>query len=150
MSSEKDPLPVERPTEKLVWVERRPHALVRQFRLTAIAGPDAGRSCSARKARATIGTHESNDLVLSDRSVSRFHCEVVWDDDRPRIRDLGSSNATLVDGVSVLEAHLPEGAVVTLGASRVRFDIAGEPVQVPVSGRDSFGGLVGGSVGMRA
>ena len=46
-----------------------------------------------------IGSHPSNDLVLDDPAVSRFHCELkvtpagVW------VEDTGSSNGTWLDGV---------------------------------------------------
>jgi DNA-binding NtrC family response regulator len=100
--------------------------------------------------RALIGTHESADLVLADRTVSRFHCEVRIVDGRARLRDLGSKNGTLVDGVSVLEAHLEHGATLRVGQTAMRFEIGGGEVGIPLSRAGRFGALVGRSAQMRA
>jgi pSer/pThr/pTyr-binding forkhead associated (FHA) protein len=50
-----------------------------------------------------IGRHQSNDLVLNDGAVSRFHCAIVWDkdEDRPWIVDNESANGVEVDGREV-------------------------------------------------
>ncbi len=46
-----------------------------------------------------IGRHHSNDLVLSDGTVSRFHASIEWDkdEDRPWIVDNDSANGVDVD-----------------------------------------------------
>jgi hypothetical protein len=46
-----------------------------------------------------IGRHHSNDLVLSDGTVSRFHAAIEWDkdEDRPWITDNDSANGVDVD-----------------------------------------------------
>src|SRR5439155_16473565 len=129
-------------TERLVWIDRQAHALVRQFKLTVVDGPEAGKACASKGLRVALGTHENNDLVLQDKWVSRFHCEIVWDGDRPRVRDLGSRNATLVDGVSVIEAHLSESAVLTLGTTHVQFKVGTEHAKVALSERQQFGAMV--------
>src|SRR5208337_3560842 len=41
-----------------------------------------------------IGTHSSNDLVLADPAVSRFHCRLARDDGGWRVRDTGSLTGT--------------------------------------------------------
>ncbi len=125
------------------------HALVRRFSLLVTGGPDAGQRCVSAGDRLVIGTHDSADLVLSDPTVSRLHCEVAVAGKVVMVRDLESSNGTLVDGVSVEQAHLRSGQVLSLGRSQVRFEIGGEPVKVPLAGKDGFGLLVGGSAPMR-
>jgi DNA-binding NtrC family response regulator len=136
-------------TEKLARPRAEAHALRRQFRLSVQDGPDSGQSFIGA-GRATLGTHESVDLVLHDRAVSRFHCEVVIDQGRALLRDLGSTNGTLVNGVVIREAYLADGAVLTIGNSRLVFHLSTEHVRVPISERDRFGGLVGASVPMRS
>lgn len=46
-----------------------------------------------------IGRHHSNDLVLVDGTVSRFHASIEWDidEDRPWIADHDSANGVDVD-----------------------------------------------------
>ena len=89
-----------RPTDAL---EQRAgdHLLVRRFRLRVQAGPSAGVVYQSTGARVAIGTHRSNELVLEDRTMSRFHCEIRLVDGRPQLRDLGSRNGTWIDGVGV-------------------------------------------------
>jgi transcriptional regulator with GAF, ATPase, and Fis domain len=96
-----------------------------------------------------IGTHSSNDLVVADPTVSRFHCRLTRGESAWRVTDSGSLNGTLVDGVRVRDADVLEGGSVMVGDSIVRVHAA-EPEQnaelamVPV-----FGSLAGTSRTMR-
>src|SRR5437879_369074 len=85
-------------------------AFVQRFRLKVIAGADAGKSLESNGERTVIGKHESADLVLTETTVSRFHCEIVVKDGRASVRDLGSRNGTLVNGLEVLHAYLRDGS----------------------------------------
>jgi DNA-binding NtrC family response regulator len=140
------------PTLTTVEVRRggKAHALVPPLRLRVLEGPDAGATWTARAERAVIGSHESADLVLHDRTVSRFHCELSVEDGRVAVRDLESRNGTVIDGVSVMQAWLRSGSTLTLGHSRLRFELGDEPIEVALAESDRFGSLVGRSVAMRA
>jgi len=137
-------------TTEVVRAEGRPHALVRRFRLLVVAGPNTNLDMTSAGERAVIGTHEASDLVLTDRTVSRFHCEIVLSEGSATIRDLGSRNGTLVDGVSVLQAFLRSGATLTLGRSQIRFDLGTDHAKIPLSEHEQFGLMVGRSLPMRA
>ncbi|MGE5186490.1 MAG: sigma 54-interacting transcriptional regulator, partial [Acidobacteriota bacterium] len=123
------------------------HAIA-QFRLRVVAGSGAGTTFESRGERTVIGSHESADLVLADPTVSRFHCELIVHAGGVDVNDLGSRNGTLVNGVSVVAAHLAPGAVLTLGHTQVRFETSDSVVRLPVSARDRFGLLVGRSRAM--
>ena len=125
----------------------QPRAYVTQFRLDVDG--DEARAFASTSDRAVIGTHESCDVALADRTVSRFHCEIVVRDGRAHLRDLGSKNGTLVDGVSVVEAHLDDGARIAVGQTTMRFHIGTTAVAIPLSRTERFGGLVGRSAQMR-
>lgn len=58
---------------------------------------------------------KNNHLVLSSPSVSRYHCEIVRNNGRYIIRDLGSSNGTFVNGKKVEEAVLSHNAIIQIG-----------------------------------
>src|SRR5262249_61277470 len=90
------------------------------------------------------------DFVLPGRTVSRFHCDITLSEGRAVIRDLGSRNGTLVDGVSIVQAHLRSGANLTLGRTQIRFDLGTDHVKIPLSEREEFGLMVGRSLAMRA
>ena len=117
--------------------------------LAVIDGPSRGARATVGSEIARVGTADGNDLVLADRTVSRFHCELSVRGDTIVIRDCGSTNGTLIDGVRVREAEIPPGTLVRIGGSAFRVELGDEPAFIEVSGRSSFGELVGASVEMR-
>src|SRR5882672_3329374 len=66
---------------------------VRRLRLLDATGQVVG---DLARPRSSIGQQPANDLVLADKTVSRFHCEILLDDGTARIRDLESRNGTWV------------------------------------------------------
>jgi DNA-binding NtrC family response regulator len=128
----------------------RARASIPRLRLRVVDGPDVGASFAATGERVVLGTHDSADLVLADKTVSRFHCEIALRGERVEIRDLGSRNGTRVDGVTVLHAVLHAGAAVTVGGTRLVFEVdAPGVVHLPLAGGDRFGAMVGRSLVMR-
>jgi two-component system response regulator GlrR len=125
------------------------HALVSPLTLRVVEGPDAGGTFTASSDRVVVGTHERADMIVRDRTVSRFHCELAITDGRVVVRDLESRNGTRVNGVSILAAHLDDGALLTLGGTRLAFALGRDPVRVALSPADRFAGLVGRSVAAR-
>lgn len=120
------------------------------LRLLVIDGPSRGKSAEIRKGVAKVGSSSACDLVLDDRSVSRIHFEVTVGPRGFRLRDLGSTNGTLASGLRIVDAEIPSGTTVVVGASAVRIERAGEALSLPpASPRTSFGGLLGRSVAMR-
>jgi len=122
---------------------------VQVFQLTVV-GPAPGPTHRSSLRTCSIGSHKSNDLVLSDATVSRFHCELVVEAHGVRVRDLGSRNGTRVDGTRVTDAWIAPGSHLRLGHVTLRFDPTLKPGRVEVSEAKRFGGLVGASVRMRA
>ena len=124
-------------------------AFVREPRFRLTVERDGGSdSFVCETGRAIIGSHKAADLVVQDRTVSRFHCEIEVQQQRAFIRDLDSRNGTLVDGVHILRAYLKDGAILSLGRSRVRFELRPDQ-ELPISERTSFGALIGTSQQMR-
>ena len=117
--------------------------------LAVVDGESRGARAQVGSEIARIGTADGNDLVLVDRTVSRFHCEVVLRGAAIIIRDCGSTNGTLIDGVRIREAEIPPGTLVRIGSSAFRVELGEEPAFVEVSGRSGFGELVGASVEIR-
>ncbi len=122
---------------------------VRSFHLVVEEGLAAGAEWRSVTPRCAIGSHPSNDLVVEDATVSRFHCEVRVAADGARVRDLDSKNGTTVDGVRVVEAWLRGGSRIRLGRTIVRFQYGTAVHPLPLSERTEFGSLVGVSVAMR-
>lgn len=123
---------------------------VQCFSLTVLEGPDAGTAWTSRGDRSALGSHPSNDFILKDRTVSRFHCEIRLDAGGPSIVDLGSRNGTVVDGVRIKEAWLREGSILHLGQTTVSFNMISDRVTLRLASYTKLGSMVGQSVGMRA
>jgi len=117
--------------------------------LVVVDGPDRGKRVVVHGGSARIGTAEGNDLRLADRTASRVHCEIRVKPSTILVRDLGSTNGTLSEGIRIVEAEVPTGATLRIGGSAVRIEIGDEPAFVDVSALDSFGELVGSSLEMR-
>jgi DNA-binding NtrC family response regulator len=116
--------------------------------LSVVVGPDRGARVAVRQP-VRVGTAEGNDLRLTDPTVSRVHVAVVPHAEGVRIRDLGSTNGTFVDGVRVRDGYIGPGNLVRLGDSTLRAEQAQEPLQIELSPHDRLGELVGGSPAMR-
>ncbi len=118
-------------------------------KLTVVDGPDRGTEVVAKRGRVQIGTAKDADLVLTDTAVSRRHVEVRLAGPRMIVRDHSSTNGTRVDGVQVLEAVISSGALLQVGETTVRVSAVDEPIVIPLSTKQSFGSLLGGSPAMR-
>jgi DNA-binding NtrC family response regulator len=128
--------------------KRRPGGGV--ARLVVTQGPSAGKSLLLTRARATVGRHPTNDLVLDDPRVSATHLELERrDEGRLLVQDLRTTNGTFIGPHRVLEAELGPGALLRLGESSIRLEIddRAEPEQGSEAAR--FGGLLGASPEMR-
>ncbi len=122
---------------------------IRRIQLVAVEGATPGRVWESSADRCSIGSDPSNDVVLDDPAVSRFHCEVRVDDRGVRVRDLGSKNGVNVDGTDVVEAWLRPGSLLRLGRAALRLQLTQESNWVPASDRTEFGALAGSSIAMR-
>ena len=78
--------------------------------LTSITGEEF----KIMKSVTNIGRGEEADIQIDDTSVSRLHCAVVLGSD-VLIRDLGSTNGTVVDGNRVTESVLHDGSIIKIG-----------------------------------
>lgn len=124
-------------------------ATVKECQLSFIAGPRRGHVHKFAHERLVIGADERADVVVDDRAMSKFHCEIRTKDGIWFVRDLGSRNGTHVDGVPVLEAPLRSGSRLRLGRSELQFGVGSRDVALDLSTKTSFGRLRGSSISMR-
>jgi hypothetical protein len=69
----------------------------------------------------TLGRHSSNDIVVSDGSVSRMHAQIRHVNDGYILFDAGSSAGTFVNGNRISQKRLQTGDVISLGSVDVIF-----------------------------
>jgi len=121
-----------------------------EFEVLREGGKTSDRRVELQGEHLRIGSHPSNDLVLEDRLVSRFHCSLTLKASGWALTDNGSLNGTLVAGVRVRDADLPSGrAELTLGDSLIRVKKLGAAGTVRLPEKSCFGDLHGASVAMR-
>lgn len=69
----------------------------------------------------SIGRERSNDVVIENLGVSRFHAKIDSVDDRFLLTDLDSKNGTLVNDAPVTSHWLSDGEVITIGKYTLTF-----------------------------
>jgi len=101
-----------------------------------------------------VGTHPSNEIVLNDPTVSRFHARFTLENQICRVQDLGSLNGTWLqtgqnDPVRIRDADVAPNTSVRVGSSilHVRAVAAASEDEVPPW--PAFGSLLGTSLSMR-
>lgn len=62
-----------------------------------------------------FGRIAASDFQIDHPSVSACHCEIILEKDSIRLRDLGSTNGTFIDGTRINEAVLKPGQSFWLG-----------------------------------
>jgi hypothetical protein len=78
-----------------------------------------------------IGRGEDNDVVVSHPSLSQHHCEMELGIDFLKVRDLGSTNGTIVGDQTVTEAFLAPGERLRFGQVPATVEWSQESVHVP-------------------
>jgi two-component system response regulator GlrR len=130
-------------------VSTGPRRAIRRFRIAVVSGPTKGAEWSEVAERCAVGSHPSNDLVIDDPTVSRFHCELSIAGDHVRVRDLGSRNRTVAGGVVIETGLVGGGTTLVLGHTQLRVDVDDGQTELAASERDHFGSIVGASPQMR-
>jgi transcriptional regulator with GAF, ATPase, and Fis domain len=102
-------------------------------RLLATAGPLKDSTIPLPDGEVTLGREPTCTIPVVDPSVSRKHCLLRSEDGRFLIKDLGSRNQTMVNGVAVKEQWLRHGDEIALGDSAFLFLTEEESRQVPAS-----------------
>jgi hypothetical protein len=82
-----------------------------------------GQRIELHEGHYVVGRHLECDIVISDSNVSRRHAEFVCAGRDVIVRDLGSTNGTKVNGVTVKgDQLLQHGDAIGFGTAQVRFE----------------------------
>jgi DNA-binding NtrC family response regulator len=137
------------PPTKVHYDGGKPATLhLRKCKLVTNVGGRA-REHAFDKAEINIGAMEDNDLVVSDDTVSRYHCKIVQEETSYLLVDLNSTNGTFINRVRIKEAYLKPGCTIGLGNTEVKFHAADEKVEIVPSRKERLGRMVGRHVKMR-
>ncbi len=89
--------------------------------IEVLDGEEAGRSVELRGGGFKIGRAEDNDLVIKDMAVSRHHAVIDKTTGGYLVRDLHSTNGTMVNGRRVEERLLEDGDIILVGGTKLLF-----------------------------
>jgi pSer/pThr/pTyr-binding forkhead associated (FHA) protein len=91
-----------------------------QYSLTVIMGPEMGRSHKLESLIITVGRDLSNDVVVQDPEISRFHMRLRRGKHGYTVEDMGSTNGTYVNGVQVTQPRTLQSDDVVRLARQIR------------------------------
>ncbi len=95
--------------------------------IIGMSGSVKGQTFEINKDRTTLGRNSNNDIVLTDEAVSSQHCAIIRRGDRYLLRDLNSTNGTLLNYDRVTdEVELQPKHVIQIGSCEFLFDGAAE------------------------
>lgn len=104
-------------------------SVYRNPRLVCIAGPREGTVFALSDCEFSIGREPTNQLSISDRTLSRRHCLIEQRDEQFQISDLDSHNGTFVNRVPIKERFLEHGDEIHIGRSTFLFLVREEEPQ---------------------
>ncbi len=89
--------------------------------LVVLQGPSLGQRIDLGDGELTLGRGDDASFRIDERSVSRLHARIWRQDGSWRLRDLGSTNRSLLNDVPVEEAELSDGDYITIGSCVLKF-----------------------------
>ena len=115
---EQPPTPAAADTESTAAAEGLPRCA---GLLVVKRGPNAGAQFLLNQPVTSAGRHPISDIFLDEVTVSRRHAEFRSENGTFWVVDLGSLNATYVNGVPVDKALLANGDEIQIGKFRLVF-----------------------------
>jgi hypothetical protein len=87
-----------------------------EIRLLVVQGKPLGKEIPVKEARFLIGRSDECHLRPNSELVSRVHCQLTVENNTVHLRDLGSSNGTIVNGERLTaEVVINDGDLVQVG-----------------------------------
>ena len=90
-----------------------------QAYLVVLAGSSMGEMFKLGRERMVIGRGAGADIRMLDDGVSREHCEILREDGKVFVHDLGSTNGTFCRGARVDRHELSDGDKILVGTGTV-------------------------------
>jgi len=89
------------------------------------------RAYELRAGANRLGRNAKNDLQLDHATVSGQHCEILLDADGVRVRDIGSTNGTYINGEQITDAPLEQGATLHVGEVEMELEAVKATISIP-------------------
>jgi pSer/pThr/pTyr-binding forkhead associated (FHA) protein len=98
-----------------------------------VSGDSKGTRVEIDRDEVVLGRAADNVVVLTDASVSGKHCAVIRSGRQFLLRDLGSTNGTRLNGVTITEHQLSPGDAFSAGDVEFSFDGEDVDAYLPVA-----------------
>ena len=92
--------------------------------LTFLTGASSGKTFQITKPVFTIGREPTNDIVLSDPSISRHHARINWANGTWTITKLAPQNTMSINSRDVQQGAINDKDIIGLGGVTFRFQAA--------------------------
>jgi len=110
--------------------------------LRGVAGSHFGRAIPVN-ARLVVGSATSSDLVLDDPRIAARHAAIECAGERIWLRDIDSSDGTLVNGVRVRNASIHPGDQLGFDRSQFVVEAPGMPMRGEAPGTTEYEAVAG-------
>jgi len=87
---------------------------------TVIEGIDRGRQFIGATPELRIGRQAENHICLRDPKISRFHALIKLKDSHLIIKDLQSTNGTMINDTKIVRSKLNSGDLIKMGDTVIR------------------------------
>ena len=102
------------------------------FQLLVVQGKSASQAIKIGTGVMTVGRQQDCQLRIASSQVSRKHCQIFEKKGLLLVKDLGSSNGTLVNGKRIADQRVLEpGDELTVGSVKFRIERQEETVLEP-------------------
>lgn len=127
----------------------QPELVFSRFAVEVLSGDEVGKRVVSEGPELQIGTALSNEMVLTDSTVSRHHCVIAATDEGFLLTDLDSMNGVKLGGYRVRDAFLKDKSTLKLGRVKLGFSRVDGEVREKLSITPELAGMVGDSATMR-
>jgi transcriptional regulator with GAF, ATPase, and Fis domain len=135
---------------RTVFVDNRATSReLRKAKLVVVDGPEKGQDFDLNKTKTYVGRSSVNDITIKDNSISSTHFELRAEEEGFLLRDVGSTNGTMLGGCRIKEVYLSPNATFRAGNSTFKLLPSDEVMEIPLSADEHFQGVIGRSVAMR-
>lgn len=73
---------------------------------------------------ATVGRRGVNDIIIADNAVSGCHCVFTYEDGAVLVKDLESTNGTIINGEVIDKEEIKSGDYIVLGKHKYKINIS--------------------------
>ncbi len=102
------------------------------FQLVVVQGRSASQTLKVGTGVMTVGRQQECQLRINSSQVSRKHCQIFEKKGLLLVKDLGSSNGTLVNGKRIADQRVLEpGDELTVGSVKFRVERMEDTVLMP-------------------